>query len=1769
MGVQGAILQKSPLLAEGALYKTGDLARWLPDGNIEFLARIDRQVKVRGFRIEPGEIENRLLRHKEVQEAAVTVNEDNNQEKYLCAYIVTSRPDALPDIREYLSRNLPEYMIPAYFILIEKIPLTVNGKPDLKALPQPKSLAAAAAYTAPRNEIEKKLAALWADVLALDAQEIGIDSNFFELGGHSLKATILISRIQKRLAVNIPLVQLFKTPTIRGLSPFIEQQEAAPYAAIAPAPARPHYILSPAQQRLFILQRLDPGNIGYNLPTLLSLTGILDRERIAAVFEKLLERHESLRTAFHIEEEVPVQKIYDCREIDFQVEYYEGLSLQPEALIQSFIRPFDLARAPLFRVGFIKLEEARHIFMFDMHHIISDGASLSIMSREFMSLYAGKELLPLKTQYKDYAEWLSSETQEENLQRQEKYWLGQFSDGVPVLNLHIDFPRPAIRDFAGRMLAFEIEPEATAALNKLARRHEATLYMVLLAAFNILLARLNGQEDIVVGTPTAGRRHAELQGIIGMFVNTLALRNYPCGEKLFDHFLGEVKTGALSAFDNQEYPFENLLEKVEINRDAGRNPLFDVMFALHNVEAAEVEIPGLKLGPYKYENRTAKFDLTLLATEVGEKLFFVVEYGTKLFKEETINKYIRYFQAIIASLVAEPSIQLSEIAILAEEEQRQLLYDFNDIVPDYPIDKTLHGLFAAQAAKTPRSIAVVFEGEEVTYEELNQRADHLARILIAKGIKKPGLIGLMADRSLEMISGILGILKTGCGYVPLNPDAPLDRSKYMLAECGVELLLAARGCPDLGIETLVLPSVSESGVDEPDVRPPVLQGSPVDLAYVIFTSGSTGKPKGVPITHANLSPLMHWAYRTMRIGANDRTLQNVSYYFDWSIWEIFITITTGACLYIAPDDVLLNPGTCIDFIDALQITIFHVTPPQYNYLSTLGRKTETLKYLFIGGEKLYYNLVERGFSQVNEQCRLFNMYGPTETTIMATVFEIDRLMCEDYKTLSSMPIGKAAGNTALFILDKHLELCPVNVSGELYIAGAGLSRGYLNNPELTAEKFVSGGQGAFLKNRPLHPQKTFEKSYVGHLSPLTIHHSPFTIHLYKTGDLARRLADGNIEYLGRLDYQVKIRGFRIEPGEIEERLRKHESVKEAVVIDRETDHGEKYLCAYIVLLPDTAAPGVDAATLRTYLSHTLPEYMVPAYFVFIERIPLNPNGKLDRRALPAPDTLGISKYTAPRDEIEQLLAALWADVLAADIKTIGIDSNFFELGGHSLKATLLASRIHKKFNIELPLTYIFKRPVIRAIAQYIQEARNKHFVHIPSGEKREYYPVSSAQKRMFILHRLKGRDTSDNTPDFVMIEGNLDKSRFEKATKQSINRHETLRTSFALLDEEVVQQVHERVDFEIIYTELPAEQRQDQAIEQAISRFIRPFDLGTAPLLRINLLRLAPGKHLLMYDIHHIIRDGSSSLVFVRDFGSFYNAESLPAMRIQYRDFAAWQNRLLQSDSIEKQEAYWLQVFSGDIPVLDMPTDFARPPVQSFAGDCIDFSLDQDLGRGLKQLALAHGATLYMTLLAVYTILLSKYSGQQDIVVGSPIAGRPHIDLENQIGMFVNTLAMRNYPRNEVTFSDFLGQVKQNTLQAFENQDYQFEKLVDALGIKPDPGRQSLFDTMFAVQNAALPRYTGGAGQATDLQLTPYRFADKVTQFDIMFHAFENDGVISFRLLYCTRLFKEETILMLIRNFIEIIAAVVANSEIKLGDIGITHELFAQAIEMPQTEFDF
>ncbi|NOK21667.1 non-ribosomal peptide synthetase, partial [Corallococcus carmarthensis] len=1634
---------------EGArLYRTGDVVRWRADGQLDFVGRIDAQVKVRGFRIELGEVENALRAAPAVKDAVVLAREDSPGDKRLVAYVVGEALDVTV-LRAHLKQHLPEYMLPAAFVSLETLPLTSNGKVDRKALPAPdaSTLRASHAYEAPATPLEEKLATLWGEVLRVPT--VGRTDNFFELGGHSLLATQLVARVRAALDVELSLRALFEAPTIVALA---ERLQRASTATRLPALTRTRdegpQPLSFAQQRLWFLDQLAPDDASYNLPVALRLIGRLDVEALRRAFEVLVDRHEALRTTFFEQEGQPFQRIHAPAAWALPVEDLSGLeesSREAETLrlaTREARQPFHLVHGPLLRTTLLRLNEETHVLLMTMHHIVSDGWSMGVLVKELAASYAafsaGREptLAPLPVQYADFALWQRQWLQGETLESQLNYWKRQLAGAPSALELPTDRPRPPVQSRRGATVPVHFPSELTDSLRSLAQREGATPFMLLLSAFQLLLSRYSGQDDISVGSPIAGRTHAEAESLIGFFVNTLVLRTLVQPQSTFRQLLSQVKATTLAAYEHQHVPFEKLVEVLQPSRDLSRSPLFQVMLVLQNAPAEALRVPGMAFQPIPLEGNSSRFDLALTLFEVPQGLTGFLEYSSDLFDAASVQRLMGHFGVLLASLAAQPDARVSALEMLTVAERQQLLLEWNETDVAFPRDTCIHHVVAEQARRAPDAVAVRMGERSLSYAGLDAWAHGLAVQLHAAGVSRGDRIAILAERSPELVAGLLAVLKVGAAYVPVSPGVPPERLAFMLEDCGASVLLTQQhlrpSLPSLSARVLLLEM--EAAV----ARQPLLVASvgPEDLAYVIYTSGSTGRPKGVTVHHRALMNLVSWHQRTYSLSPQDSTALTAGVAFDASTWEVWPSLASGACLVVPPDAVRAEPAQLLQWMAREAITTcFMPTPLAEAVLREEWPRPMALRALLTGGDALHHG------PPASVPASLFNHYGPTESTVVATFTPVAASSRDDG---TRPPIGRPIANTRTYVLDAHLQPVPIGVPGELFLASEGLAWGYLGQPALSAERFIP------------HPFSSTPGA-----------------RLYRTGDVVRWRADGQLDYLQRLDFQVKVRGFRIELGEIEASLLAHASVHEAVVLAREDVPGDKRLVAYLV---PTSGQELDTTVLRAFLKERLPEYMVPSAFLVLEALPLNANGKVDRKALPVPDASPLADFVAPRNPAEEKLADVFAHVLR--VERVGIHDDFFSLGGHSLLATQLVSRVRAAFGAELPLRALFEAPTVAALAERLRTTTSSP--RLPPLTRASHDgppPLSFAQQRLWLLDQLQPGSAAYNVPAALRLKGQVDTESLRLAFEALVARHETLRTTLVQHQGQPAQRIHAPAAWTLPLLDvssLPDTQRDEEARRLANVEARRPFDLEAGPLLRTSLVRLSDEEHLLLVTMHHIVSDGWSMGVLVREVTALYaafNAGQVPALAplpVQYADFAVWQQNWLQGETLETQLAYWKEKLAGAPAALDLPTDRPRPPVQSHRGATIPVRLNLPVSEALKALAQREGATPFMLLLAAWQLLLARYSTQDDISVGTPIAGRTQAETEGLIGFFINTLVLRTHVQPESTFREMLSQVRGTTLAAYEHQHVPFEKLVEALQPVRDLSRSALFQAMFSLQNTPM-----------------------------------------------------------------------------------------------------
>ena len=1391
-----AKFKPDPQGGEVRLYFTGDIGVMLPDGCLIHKGRKDFRVKIRGYGVELAEIERALLEHDAVREAVVTTQQNPSGDARLIAYFtpVNSLGPGVSALLRYLKKKLPDYMIPTTLVRLDTLPLTSNGKVNRSALPIPgKSRPELdTLFTVPRTSVEETLAKIWAEVLGLD--QIGIGDNFFDLGGNSLLAMRVISRILDRFQVELPLIDFFATPTIADLAGYIETanlaQRRTEALSIQPTSRDGRLLLSSAQQRLWFLDQLEPGSFAYNLCSATQLTGRLDVPALHRSFNEIIMRHEALRTVFKAVDGEPLQIILPSLTLELPIVDLRGIASDTERdhelrrlCTAEAQRSFDLARGPLLRITLLRLSEEEYILLRTIHHVVFDGWSSGILAQELAAFYKAfsdgtpLSLPALPIQYADFAQWQQQWMRGAVYKREIAYWKKKL-ENLPTLHLPTDRPRPPVQKAHGAREYFAFSESLSARLKSLGNRHQVTLFMTLLAAYQTLLYRYTGQNDIVVGSPVAGRNRSETEGLIGFFLNMLVLQTDLSGNPTFRELLSRVREVCLESYAHQEVPFEKLVEELQPDRDLNRNPLFQVAFVFQDTTLFPLELPGLTAKELEFDPGITRFDLRLFVAEEEGRLRGCIDYNADLFHQSTITRLLRHLQTLLEGIVSNPDERIERLAILTAPERRKLLIDWTDNEQDYPRDRCIHELFEAEVERAPNAAAVVFEDQQLTYRELNRAANKLARHLRKLGVAAEATVGICIERSLEMVVGVLGILKAGGAYVYLDPTFPKERLAFIMGDAGVRVLLTRKhlleNLPEYSGRAIFLDRDSGMFLEEEDSNVQATS-DPESLAYVVYTSGSTGKPKGVLSHHRGVANYLGYIRKTYHLHNTDTVLQLPSLSFDASVRDLIGPLTAGAKVVLVKDTAAKDPTALLSKISQHRVTcLLSVVPTMLNGLinaaSGDGSPYDSVRLILVSGEALQLSAHAKAKEVFGRDVFLVNQYGPTECTMTSTYWPVQTLGYH-----REALIGKPIPNARIYILDGDLNPVPIGVPGQIYIGGDGLAWGYLNRPELTAETFV--------------PNRFGDKRGA---------------RLYSTGDLGRYLSDGNIEFLGRIDNQVKIRGFRVELGEIEAVIGRCPSVQQAVVLAREKGIGDRWLVAYIVPNSETAPP---ASEVSGFLRNKLPDYMVPSAFVFLDSLPLTPNGKVNRKALPVPSQNCPEfeeSFVAPRTPVEELLANTWAEVLKLD--RAGVHDNFFDLGGHSLLATQVISRICQAFKVELPLRALFERPTVAELAKRIEEAHGQDprlstRPMVPVSRDRDL-PLSFSQQRLWFLDQYEPNSSVYNIPRALRLRGPLNIGALEQSLNEIIRRHESLRTTFSLVDGEAVQMIAPSVGLSLAVVDL-------------------------------------------------------------------------------------------------------------------------------------------------------------------------------------------------------------------------------------------------------------------------------------------------------------------------------------------------------------------------------
>ncbi|MDH6108606.1 amino acid adenylation domain-containing protein/non-ribosomal peptide synthase protein (TIGR01720 family) [Kitasatospora sp. MAP12-44] len=1705
------------------MYRTGDIARRDPNGDLVFAGRADDQVKVRGFRIELGEIEAALDRHPRVARSAVIVREDRPGDKRLVAYLVADAAEHAEDadgvdaaqLREYLGGALADYMVPSAFVALDALPLTAHGKLDRRALPAP-DYTGDATFRAPRTTDEAALCELFAEVLGVP--QVGTDDDFFALGGHSLLATRLISRIRSVCGAELPIKALFEAPTVAGLAARLGSADSA-RAALRPAVRPDPLPLSYAQRRLWFIDRLE-GTSAYNVPVALRLRGSLDLPALAAALSDVVERHESLRTVFREIDGAPAQIVLPPAPITIPsiTDVAEALSAHIDLEHDLPIRPSLLQEGP-----------EDHVLLLVMHHIATDGWSMAPLARDLATAYRSRlgqaplggapDWQPLPVQYADYALWqrelLGDESDPESLiTRQLAYWREALADAPEQLELPTDRPRPAVADYAGGTVPVTISAQLHSRVTEFAGASGASIFMVVQAALAATLTRLGAGTDIPLGTPIAGRTDEALDDLVGFFVNTLVLRTDTSADPSLRALVERVRRTDLAAYAHQDVPFERVVEAVNPARSTARHPLFQVELAFQNAARAELELPGVTVSIEPVDPGTCKFDLAFDLSErhtaAGEPdgIDGMIRFRRDLFDRESVEDLLTRFVRFLDGALAEPERAIGRIEILSPDESERIIRGWNAASHTVRPELTLPELLEAQASRTPDAIAIAAPDAVLSYRELHRRANHFARALIARGIGPEDVVALAMPKSAELVTALLAVLKTGAAYLPIDPTLPQQRIDYLLDDARPALVLTGIGA---------IPEVACTDPTDADRRTPLLASHP---AYIIYTSGSTGQPKGVVVEHRSVVDYLHWTTTEYR-SARGTTLLHTPVSFDLTVTALYTTLASGGRVLVsglAEEEYAAVPAE-----HRTPATFLKCTPSHLPMLGALPDDFSPTGELLVGGEALTGEALAL-WRERHPGVTVLNTYGPTEATVNCAEHRIEP---GTVLAAGPVPIGRPQANARLYVLDDALNPVPAGVAGELYLAGDGLARGYLGRFALTSERFVADPFG------------------------------PVGSRMYRSGDLAKWTRDGQLVYLGRVDDQVKLRGFRIELGEIQSAIADHPGVASVCVIVREDRVGDKRLVAYVV------GSDVDVADLRRRAADRLPAYMVPAAIVVLDALPLSANGKLDRKALPAPDFGTDSKSRAPRTPQEEILCALFADVLG--LSTVGPDDDFFALGGHSLLAMTVVNRVRDAFGAELPLRAVFETPTVAGLARVLESAGAARAALRPMPRP-ERIPLSFAQRRLWFLNRFGDTSSAYNIPMATRLRGPLDATALRQALHDLVRRHESLRTLFPEADGEAYQLV---LDADTLDLPLPLIDLDAADLEEALAReAARGFDLTTEVPIRTHLFRLGGQEgeegeqgeeHVLLVVCHHIAGDGWSAAPLAAGLEAAYAeriAGRVPVVdpaAIQYADYALWQREVLGDEAdpqspVARQIAYWREALAALPATATLPPDLQRSASSAHRGGAVPLEIPAELHGRITALAAENRVSVFMLVRAALAVLLSRAGAGTDIPIGSPIAGRVDSALDDLVGFFVNTLVLRTDLSGDPDFRTLLGRVRATDLAAYAHQDLPFERLVEILNPARSLSRHPLFQVALTFQS---DRRTQPSLAGLEAVGEPVRSTS--AKFDLSVSVRENrdgsgmDGQIE----YDADLYDAVTIELLSARLVRVLQAVCADPQLPIGALDL------------------
>lgn len=1628
------------------LYNTGDLGVWMEDGNFEFLGREDRQIKLRGIRIDPGEIEAAFAAIDGVKEIGVVASEFGEGDYRLTGFISLRTGVSLEQVKEQALRTLHDYMVPGEIHVLEKLPLTPNGKIDYGALRPPAKPQTDAGFLTP---VEELLAGIWQSIL--NAERAGADDDFFAMGGHSLSAAQMLMRVREVFRVDLPLRALFESSTLRKFAARIERGAgwSAPKIRKDNVRTPDGMPLSFGQEQLWFLNQLDPSNASYNMPVALRADGDLNFPLLAETMDYLVRRHESLRTSFSISGGKPAQIVQEPAPVPWRVIDCSCVP-QPMALAQRLVAqmaelPFDLAAPPL-RVYALRVAKASHVLLFNIHHIVSDEWSNGILVREVSEVYsalAGSRtpaLPEITVQYADYAAWQRQSLSGDKLEKELTYWRGRLAEAPEILDLPCDFPRPGVKTYRGATYHWNVADDLSGNLRNLARTEGVTLFMALCAAWQAVLARYCGQSDIPIGVPIANRPGAEFERVIGFFANTLVLRTQIQGEQSFRGLLQGVRETVLDAYAHQGAPFEKIVEDLQPGRDLSRSPVFQVLFAMHHAQAHQLELPGLRLSEVEFSAATAQFDIGLTMVENGPRLSGFMNYSTDLFRPSTLERMAHSFELFLREAANSPDRPVDDLPVLSPEEYNTVVYEWNRTGLPREDLRLVHEWFGAQARRSPRSPAIVYEQTEFSYQEINRRANQLANYLVTLGVGPETLVGVCLQRCPEMVIALLAVWKAGGAYVPLDPSDPLERLAYMLQDSQTPLLLTSQPIAErmpACSAAMVLLDIEWQKISGQSEEAPATDVQPRNLAYVIYTSGSTGAPKGVAVEHAGVSAYVAWSTEAYGVGPDSVSLVHSSIGFDLTVTSLYPPLCAGGRVLLVPEggDGAATERLARDLEANQDWTLLKITPGQMQALARIApdeRRINGGRAIVVGGEALSYE--QLAFRRRFPEAMLVNEYGPTETVVGCCVHTAGP------ESSGSVPIGRPIASAEIYLLDAAFRPAPVPATAEIFIGGMGVARGYLGQPDLTAEHFLPDG----LSGR--HGAR-----------------------LYRTGDFAKYRADGVIEYAGRKDQQVKIRGYRVETGEVENVLRQHPLVLDAAADVWQDTAGSRQLIAYIV--PRSAQ--LDMNAMREFSSRKLPAYMVPSYFIAMEALPLTSNGKLARRELPGPPRQGRSGGAAVTTDVSpvaDIVAGVWKEVLHSG--ELGGNDNFFERGGHSLLAAEIVGRLRGIFRVDLQIRTVFEAPTVAAFAAQIEAELAMTsdapvapvLTSAPSGRNRL---LSSAQKWIWTAQRLDPGNIDYTWCQPISIEGSVDMARLQACLNEVLARHDVLHSIFPESNGEPELRVLPFIP--LLWQVADLSTLEDGMRQRCLRKLVfaereRPYDLQRGPLVRIIWLRLAEDHNVLLFASHGIVSDGFSLGIIGRELGAAYRMDSGSASgerRLQYSDYACWQREMVGSDYGLHLVGFWQDYLRGARPFL-LPTDRPRTGRKRHPGSAAVFPIPAGIHERAKALAQKEGATAYMFYLAVFFTLLRESAGEDDLTVATTVQNRQREGTQAMVGWFPNHVPVRVRFESGQCFEQSLSAVREAILRIHAHHELPFAELVETVAPPYDPLNCPWLNTHFS-----------------------------------------------------------------------------------------------------------